>query len=193
MPRTAASRKKIFEACGIESEIDEEDKVLLLKFHFLFFLFLIVKQKKKKKKKNQTMFLGETTELSKLPWIRTPTKGQSPALLLKGCLTPVELSRESPLFPASPSHTKSPRTPRTSRNSAPSPSPSYRRLSGVSKRDEAKSFIFDSILGEASSQADVFEKALPLVSAALEGFNSTVFVYGYAEFFFSSLSQLFFA
>ena len=113
------------------------------------------------------MFLGETTELSKLPWIRTPTKGQSPALLLKGCLTPVELSKESPLFPSSPSATKSPRTPRTPRSSAPSSSPSpsrspYRRLSGTSKRDEAKSFIFDSILGRLLLKLMFLRRLCPL-------------------------------
>ena len=42
----------------------------------------------------------------------------------------------------------------------------------------AHAFPFDAVLGESSTQADVFEVVSPLVASFLDGFNATVLAYG---------------
>jgi hypothetical protein len=44
---------------------------------------------------------------------------------------------------------------------------------------EEKVFVFDCVLGEDSTQRDVYERAArPIVQDMLEGFNASIFVYG---------------
>mmetsp|Transcript_30448 Transcript_30448/g.42009 ORF Transcript_30448/g.42009 Transcript_30448/m.42009 type:complete len:1139 (-) Transcript_30448:66-3482(-) len=132
--KTPGTRRRIFELCGVESEKEDDDK---------------------------TIFLGETTELSNLPWMKTPSKNQSSVNLLRNCMTSMELDSLSPV----PHH----KSPSVARPTTPT----------TSKRQEGpKNFAFDSIMGEASSQADVFEQVEPLVSAVMQGYNATIFVYG---------------
>jgi hypothetical protein len=47
-----------------------------------------------------------------------------------------------------------------------------------SKQDTAKSFSFDRVLPESSTQEDVFETISPMVEHALDGMHATVFAYG---------------
>ncbi|CUE71547.1 kinesin, putative [Bodo saltans] len=47
-----------------------------------------------------------------------------------------------------------------------------------SKQDTAKSFSFDRVLSESSTQEDVFETISPMVEHALDGMHATVFAYG---------------
>lgn len=46
------------------------------------------------------------------------------------------------------------------------------------KNDNAKSFAFDRVLPEGSSQEDVFDAISPMVDHALDGMHATVFAYG---------------
>ncbi len=44
---------------------------------------------------------------------------------------------------------------------------------------EDKVFVFDCVLGEDSTQRDVYERAArPIVQDMLEGFNASIFAYG---------------
>merc|ERR1719428_422394 len=45
-------------------------------------------------------------------------------------------------------------------------------------RGEFKTFTFDSVFDERSSQEDVFNECSDLVSSAVDGFNVTIFAYG---------------
>lgn len=47
-----------------------------------------------------------------------------------------------------------------------------------SKQDTAKSFAFDRVLPESSTQEDVFDTISPMVDHALDGMHATVFAYG---------------
>ena len=115
--------------------------------------------------------------------IITKKQNQSSVNLLRNCMTSMELDSLSPV----PHH----KSPSVARPTTPT----------TSKRQEGpKNFAFDSIMGEASSQvfslpfyflflfcfsfieqnqADVFEQVEPLVSAVMQGYNATIFVYGY--------------
>lgn len=85
---------------------------------------------------------------------------------------------------AAPSST--PRTPtrRMSLMSTPRASPprTPTRMSltpaSIPGRGEFKTFTFDSVFDERSSQEDVFNECSDLVSSAVDGFNVTIFAYG---------------
>lgn len=51
-------------------------------------------------------------------------------------------------------------------------------LTPSSKRRECRSFSFDSVFDEHSTQEDVFSECSGLVSSAVDGFNVTIFAYG---------------
>eukprot|EP00746_Dinoflagellata_sp_MGD_P135430 gnl/MRDRNA2_/MRDRNA2_69440_c0_seq1.p1 gnl/MRDRNA2_/MRDRNA2_69440_c0~~gnl/MRDRNA2_/MRDRNA2_69440_c0_seq1.p1 ORF type:complete len:604 (+),score=168.23 gnl/MRDRNA2_/MRDRNA2_69440_c0_seq1:2-1813(+) len=49
---------------------------------------------------------------------------------------------------------------------------------GGGRREEPKSFVFDSVFHDRSSQEDVFADCKDLVSSVIDGYNVTVFAYG---------------
>ena len=58
-------------------------------------------------------------------------------------------------------------------------SPTSLSIVNPRNQDDKKQFTFDAVFSEQSEQVAVYEAtARPIVSAVLEGFNGTVFVYG---------------
>ncbi len=45
--------------------------------------------------------------------------------------------------------------------------------------EEPRTFTFDRVFDDRATQSQVFEYVQPLVDAAVEGYNATIFTYGY--------------
>jgi hypothetical protein len=50
--------------------------------------------------------------------------------------------------------------------------------------EEPRTFTFDRVFDDRATQSQVFEYVQPLVDAAVEGYNATIFTYGYTSVYF---------
>lgn len=52
----------------------------------------------------------------------------------------------------------------------------------LKRTEETRTFTFDRIFDEKATQTQVFDHVKPLVDAVVDGYNSTIFTYGYFPF-----------
>lgn len=106
----------------------------------------------------------------------------------KVCVQPLDPDDDQPNVSTTPARSAStgaprmPRTPvppsRTPSRAAPSSRKSVAATPSRSRPVLPRTFHFDAVFGEESSQPDVFAPALPLVDTVLSGGNACIFAYG---------------